>query len=98
MTINNGTVATNEDIPARSAISLWQNIEAEADWALRSVKSSATLRFGHDTALYRLLSLLFDVNVPPAGAREEASLVVWEMKWKDGSHSSDGCQSPDDIL
>ena len=76
MTINNGTVATNEDIPARSAISLWQNIEAEADQALRSVKSSATLRFGHDTALYRLLSLLFDVNVPPAGAREEASLVV----------------------
>lgn len=76
MTINNGTVATNEDIPARSAISLWQNIEAEADRALRSVKSSATLRFGHDTALYRLLSLLFDVNVPPAGAREEASLVV----------------------
>ena len=76
MTINNGTVATNEDIPARSAISLWQNIEAEADRALRSVQSSATLRFGHDTALYRLLSLLFDVNVPPAGAREEASLVV----------------------
>ena len=76
MTINNGSEATNEEIPARCAISLWQNIEAEADAALASEKSSATLRFGHDTALYRLLSLLFDVTLPPAGAREEESSVV----------------------
>ena len=58
MTICNGVYPTNEQIPARSAISLWENIEAEADKALSSDKSSATLRFGHDTALYRLLSLL----------------------------------------
>ena len=58
MTICNGEYSTNEQIPARSAISLWENIEAEADKALSSDKSSATLRFGHDTALYRLLSLL----------------------------------------
>ena len=58
MTICNGEYPTNEQIPARSAISLWENIEAEADKALSSDKSSATLRFGHDTALYRLLSLL----------------------------------------
>ena len=58
MTICNGVYPTNEQIPARSAISLWQNIEAEADKALASDKQSATLRFGHDTSLYRLLSLL----------------------------------------
>lgn len=57
MTICNGVYPTNERIPARSAISLWENIETEADKALSSDKSSATLRFGHDTALYRLLSL-----------------------------------------
>ena len=57
MTICNGEYPTNGRIPARSAISLWENIEAEADKAISSDKSSATLRFGHDTALYRLLSL-----------------------------------------
>ena len=63
MTICNGVYPTNEQIPARSAISLWENIEAEADKALSSDKSSATLRFGHDTSLYRLLSLLhFDME------------------------------------
>lgn len=58
MTICNGNESTNEEIPARSAISLWKNIVAEADKALASGKPSATLRFGHDTSLYRLLSLL----------------------------------------
>lgn len=58
MTICNGEYPTNERIPARSAISLWENIEAEADKALSSDKSSATLRFGHDTSLYRLYSLM----------------------------------------
>jgi len=58
MTICNGNYPTNEGIPARSAISLWQNIEAEADKALASENPSATLRFGHDTSLYRLLNLM----------------------------------------
>lgn len=58
MTICNGLYPTNEEIPARSALSLWQNIEVDADKALISDTPSATLRFGHDTSLYRLLSLL----------------------------------------
>lgn len=58
MTICNGEYPTNEQIPARSAISLWENIEAEADKALASDRPSATLRFGHDTSLYRLYSLM----------------------------------------
>ena len=58
MTICNGIYPTNEDIPARSAISLWQNIMTKADEALSKKTPSANLRFGHDTSLYRLLSLL----------------------------------------
>ena len=58
MTICNGEYSTNEQIPARSAVSLWENIEAEADKALASDRPSATLRFGHDTSLYRLYSLM----------------------------------------
>lgn len=58
MTICNGRYTLNDGIPARSAISLWKNIEAEADAALSKDKPSATLRFGHDTSLYRLLTLL----------------------------------------
>lgn len=58
MTLQNGNNPVNEGIPARSAISLWQNIETEADAALSSGKPSVTLRFGHDTSLYRLMSLL----------------------------------------
>ena len=63
MTICNGDLSANEGIPARSAISLWQNIEVEADKALALGKPSATLRFGHDTSLYRLLSLLSPIVV-----------------------------------
>ena len=76
MTINNGNDPTNESIPARSAVSLWQNIEAEADAALRSPQASATLRFGHDTALYRLLSLLFNTAHLPQDAKGNPEEVV----------------------
>lgn len=79
MTINNGNDPTNESIPARCAISLWQNIEAEADAALRSPRASATLRFGHDTALYRLLSFLFDTASLPQSAREDEERWFWVM-------------------
>ena len=66
MTICNGNLTQSEGIPARAAISLWQNIEYEADAAIKEVTSwdginppsSLYLRFGHDTNLYRLISLL----------------------------------------
>ncbi len=60
MNITNGSMATNEEIPARSAISLWQNIETEADAALRSSSHqppSVSVMIQPST---RLLSLLFD--------------------------------------
>ena len=76
MTINNGNDPTNESIPARCAVSLWKNIEAEADAALRSPQASATLRFGHDTALYRLLSFLFNTAHLPQDAKGNPEEVV----------------------
>ena len=39
-------------------VSLWHHIRDDADRALASGKPSADLRFGHDTNLYRLLTLL----------------------------------------
>ena len=54
----NGTDIRNEGIPALSAVTLWQDIEQRADEAIGKSAPSATLRFGHDTNLYRLLTLL----------------------------------------
>jgi len=58
MTIIHGDLIQNEGIPARSALSLWQRIEADADAAIASGKKGADLRFGHDSNLYRLLTLM----------------------------------------
>ena len=44
--------------PARSALSLWHDMEMRADVAVQRTASSADLRFGHDTNLYRLLTLM----------------------------------------
>lgn len=46
------------DIPAKSAESLWHNIVESADEAIAQGNVAATLRFGHDTSLYRLFTLL----------------------------------------
>lgn len=54
----NGINPQNDNIPQRCAVSLWRNIVESADSAITCGHPSATLRFGHDTSLYRLLSLL----------------------------------------
>lgn len=58
MTIVHGNVIENEGIPARSAISLWQRIEADADAAIELGGIGADLRFGHDSNLFRLMNLM----------------------------------------
>ena len=58
MTIVNGDTIVNNGIAARSSIALWQNIVAEADTVIATGKHGASLRYGHDTALFRLLTLL----------------------------------------
>ena len=58
MWVVNGQSPDNYGVPQRSAISLWKNIEAEADRYISQNRHGATLRFGHDSSLYRLLSLM----------------------------------------
>ena len=69
MTICNGDTPLNEGIPARSSIALWENIMAEADAMIAAGGHGASLRFGHDTALYRLLTLL-GVQLPGDGMED----------------------------
>ena len=58
MTLIHGDRIENEGIPARCAISLWQRIETEADAAINRGGTGADLRFGHDSNLYRLMTLM----------------------------------------
>ncbi len=58
MTTIHGDMIQNEGIPARCATSLWQRIEADAEAAIASGKKGADLRFGHDSNLYRLMTLM----------------------------------------
>jgi len=54
----NGPDPTSHGVPAQCAALLWQNIVEEAERSLKGQGDAVTLRFGHDTALYRLLTLL----------------------------------------
>ena len=58
MTLNNGRLPQSDGIPARAARTLWRNIEYDADYVISRNRHGASLRFGHDTNLYRLISLL----------------------------------------
>ncbi len=76
MTICNGDEILNEGIPARSAISLWQRIEADAEAAIASGTPGADLRFGHDTNLYRLLTLM---GISVGGERKETAAERYDL-------------------
>ena len=66
MTIVHGDVIGNEGIPARCAISLWQKIEADAETAIAQGGVGADLRFGHDSNLFRLMTLMgLDIQGKP---------------------------------
>ncbi len=69
MTLINGDTIVNDGIAARSSIALWQNIVAEADSMIASGGRGASLRFGHDTALFRLLTLL-QLQLPSANMED----------------------------
>jgi len=69
MTICNGLTPLNDGIPSRSSIPLWENIEREADEMVENGGHGASLRFGHDTALFRLLSLI-GLSLPGEGMEE----------------------------
>ena len=66
MTIVHGDVIENEGIPARCAISLWQHMEADAEAAIARDGVGADLRFGHDSTLFRLMTLMgLDIHGKP---------------------------------
>lgn len=69
MTMINGRTPLNDGIPARSSIPLWENIEQEADAMIARGGHGASLRFGHDTALFRLLTLL-QLSLPGDGMED----------------------------
>ncbi len=58
MTLHNGDEIMNNGIAARCATSLWSRIKADADAAIARGDIGADLRFGHDTNLYRLMTLM----------------------------------------
>ena len=58
MTLQNGDEIMNGGIAARCAISLWDRIEGDAEAAIARGGEGADLRFGHDTNLYRLMTLM----------------------------------------
>ncbi len=58
MYVCNGASPLNGGVPAKSASTLLENIIHSADRAIKNGKESATLRFGHDTNLMRLLTLI----------------------------------------
>ena len=58
MTFQHGDEIMNNGVPARCAISLWQRIEQEADAAIAKGCKGADLRFGHDSNLFRLMTLM----------------------------------------
>ena len=69
MTIINGLTPLNDGIPSRSSVALWRNIEQEADSMITAGSHGASLRFGHDTALFRLLTLL-QLSLPGNGMEQ----------------------------
>ena len=58
MTLHNGDEIENNGIAARCATSLWNRVVADADTAIAREGVGADLRFGHDTNLYRLMTLM----------------------------------------
>ena len=69
MTMINGFTPLNDGIPARSSIPLWRDIEQRADAMIAAGGHGAALRFGHDTALFRLLTLL-QLSLPGQGMEQ----------------------------
>lgn len=73
-----GNATTGQGIPAASASSLLSNIIESADAALATDTVSATLRFGHDSNLLRLLALMHIHNAAQAESDPDRYLATWQ--------------------
>ncbi len=78
MYLCNGNAPINNGIPAKSASTLLNDIIQKADKAIKSGKESATLRFGHDTNLLRLITILGITEYAAQENDEEKYHLVWQ--------------------
>ena len=83
MYVVNGWSETGEGAGPRSAGSLLRNILDDADAALAGSAPAATLRFGHDTSLLRLLALM---GIEGADARSSDPEDYWHA-WQESGLS-----------
>ena len=79
MYITCGNSPVGNGIPAASASSLLRNIIESADQALATDTTCATLRFGHDSNLLRLLTLMHLHNA----ANQEADTARYWTAWQE---------------
>ena len=79
MYVCNAASSLNEGIMPQSAASLLKNIIESADRAIEGRQSGATLRFGHDTYLIRLLTLMQIEGC----SREETDPNRYYQAWQD---------------
>ena len=78
MYLANGDSPLSGDIPARCADSLLDHIIGDADKAIHEGRGGATLRFGHDTALLRLLSRMGVTECCPSSSDMDTLPLVWQ--------------------
>ena len=113
MTLCNGNHPESEGIPARAAISLWENIVEEADAAIKSADRKgdsdmgASLRFGHDTnhgsfapLRSRHQSLSSALTAPGSRSSQSGEWTVCRRVavGQDGRVAADGCQPANGVL
>lgn len=79
MYICNSNAPMSQHVPAESASSLLQNIVESADIAIETDTVAATLRFGHDTNLLRLLALM---RIQGSTAEVEDPAEAWKV-WQE---------------
>lgn len=83
MTITCRQHPDNEGIPARAALPLWEHIVETADEYIHNGQHGASLIFGHDTPLCRLMTLL-QLSLPGDGMEDilpmGANLQILFMK------------------
>ena len=83
MTIINGNHEKNDRIPALSAVPLWEHIVEVADEYIKNGRHGASLIFGHDQPLYRLITLI-GLSLPGTGMEDilpmAANLQIIFMK------------------
>lgn len=78
MYLANGDSPLCQGIPAQCADSLLSQVIHDADKALQDQRGGATLRFGHDTALLKLLTRMGIKECCPATGQMESLSLVWQ--------------------